>query len=71
MAEFWFNTATGQVEDRRASDWSVVLGPYPTREAAAQALATARARSAAWDRADQEWAAAPDDEAGPPAQELN
>ncbi len=55
MAEFWFNTATGEVEEGRVSDWAVVLGPYPTREAAAHALDTARSRSAAWDREDQEW----------------
>ncbi len=57
MAEFWFNTSTGQVEEGRVSDWAVVLGPYPTREAAARALDTAAARSAAWDRQDKEWAA--------------
>ena len=57
MAEFWFNTRTGQVEEGRQSDWSEVLGPYPTREAAAKALDTARAKSEAWDREDREWAA--------------
>ena len=60
MAEFWFNTTTGEVEEGRRSDWSRVLGPFPTREAAAKALDTARARSAAWDREDREW-----DEGGP------
>ena len=55
MAAFWFNTTTGEVEEGRVSDWSVVLGPYPTREAAAHALETARSRSAAWDRQDREW----------------
>jgi hypothetical protein len=58
-AQFWFNTTTGKVEEGRVSDWSQVLGPYPTREAAAHALATARARSQEWDRqdrADREWA---------------
>ena len=65
MAEFWFNTATGEVEEGRVSDWSVVLGPYPTREAAARALDTARSRAAAWDREDQEdraWGRAAHDE---------
>ena len=50
MAEFWFNTATGEVEEGRVSDWSVVLGPYPTREAATRALDTARAHAADWER---------------------
>ena len=53
MPEFWFNTRTGAVEEGRQSDWSEVMGPYPTREAAARALDTARSRSAAWDREDQ------------------
>lgn len=52
---FWFNTETGEVEEGRVSDWSVVLGPYPTRDAAAHALDTARARSSTWDREDREW----------------
>ena len=56
MPEFWFNTTTGEVEEGRQSDWSQVLGPYPTREAAARALDTARSRSEAWDREDREWA---------------
>jgi hypothetical protein len=53
--EYWFNTVTGEVEEGRVSDWSVVLGPYPTREAAARALETAHRRSAAWDEADRAW----------------
>ncbi len=53
--DFWFNTVTGEVEEGRVSDWSVVMGPYPTREAAALALDTARARSHAWDEADRAW----------------
>jgi hypothetical protein len=56
MTEFWFNTRTGAVEEGRVSDWSEVLGPYPTREAAAKALDSARTRSQAWDREDREWA---------------
>ena len=55
MAEFWFNTVTGEVEEGRLSDWSQVLGPYPTREAAARALTSARTRSQAWDEADSRW----------------
>lgn len=64
---FWFNTETGEVEEGRVSDWSVVLGPYPTRDAAAHALDTARARSSAWEREDREWeeGGAPDDPARP------
>lgn len=64
MAEFWFNTVTGEVEEGRVSDWRAVLGPYPTRDAAARALTSARERSAAWDEAERAWR---DDEPTAPA----
>jgi len=48
-AEFYYNTRTGTVEEGRVSDWSVLMGPYPTREAAAAALDTARRRTQAWE----------------------
>lgn len=58
---YFFNVATGKVEElndperARAQD---LLGPYPNRAAAEAALATARARSEAWDeedRREEEW----------------
>jgi hypothetical protein len=52
--EFYYNTETGQVEQGRQSSWTHLMGPYPTREAAQQALSTARSRSAAWDEEDRE-----------------
>jgi hypothetical protein len=52
--EFFYNTETGQVEQGKQSSWTHLMGPYPTREAAQQALATARSRSAAWDEEDRE-----------------
>lgn len=55
MAEFWFNTVTGTVEEGRVSPWDQVMGPYPTREAAQHALDSAHQRSEAWDQADQDW----------------
>ncbi|UJP39280.1 SPOR domain-containing protein [Cellulomonas palmilytica] len=51
--QYWYNTATGQVEEGQRSDWSKVMGPYPTREAAQHALEQARARTAAWDAQDE------------------
>jgi len=53
--EYWFNTQTGQVEEGRQSSWSHLLGPYGTRAEAQHALDTARLRSEAWDREDEEW----------------
>lgn len=53
--EFWFNPGTGEVEEGRVSHWTDRMGPYPTREAAQQALQTARARSEAWDEEDRRW----------------
>lgn len=54
MAEFYFNTRTHEVEEGRRSDWSQVMGPYPTREDAQRALEKARARNEAWDAQDEE-----------------
>jgi len=53
--QFWFNPTTRQVERGRLSPWTDRMGPYPTREAAEQALAGAQDRSAAWDDADRRW----------------
>lgn len=52
---FWFNPRTGEVEEGRLSPWGDRMGPYPTREAAEQALATARERTEAWDEEDRRW----------------
>ncbi|NLT55904.1 MAG: methionine aminopeptidase [Actinomycetales bacterium] len=59
MAErqFWFNVRTGEVEELdRKSQSKDVLGPYPTREAAEQALRLARERTRSWDEDDRRWA---------------
>ncbi len=53
--EYWFNTRTGTVEEGHQSDWTSLLGPYPTREAAARALATARENTERWDAEDRAW----------------
>jgi hypothetical protein len=51
--QYWYNTATHQVEEGHRSSWQNLMGPYPTREAAEQALAKAAARTEAWDRQDE------------------
>jgi hypothetical protein len=54
--QFFFNTKTGQVEELvNKSQSKDLLGPYPTREAAAAALETARNRTEAWDEEDRRW----------------
>jgi hypothetical protein len=55
MSEYWFNVATRQVEEGHQSDSSNLMGPYPTREAAQNALATAREKTERWDEEDREW----------------
>ncbi|MGF1662477.1 MAG: SPOR domain-containing protein [Kineosporiaceae bacterium] len=55
MAEYYFNLRTREVEEGRQSPWTDLMGPYPTREAAAAALETARERTEAGDARDQEW----------------
>ncbi|GMA31552.1 hypothetical protein [Litorihabitans aurantiacus] len=52
---FYFNVETGAVEQGMQSSWTRRMGPYATREEAAQALATARRRTEDWDEQDREW----------------
>lgn len=52
--EYYFNVATGQVEEGKRSQGKDVMGPYATREEAAQALETARERTQSWDEEDAE-----------------
>ncbi|WNB84498.1 SPOR domain-containing protein [Cellulomonas sp. ATA003] len=51
--EYWYNIATGKVEEGRRSSWTDVMGPYATREAAQEALDRAAARTEAWDEEDE------------------
>ena len=44
MAEFYYNTRTGEVEEGRRSDWSQLMGPYATREDADKARARLKAQ---------------------------
>jgi hypothetical protein len=55
-AQFYFNIRTGEVEElANKSQSKDLLGPYPTREAAAEALRLARQRTEAWDEEDRRW----------------
>jgi hypothetical protein len=55
MVEYYFNTRTGQVEQvENKSQGKDLLGPYPTRAEAEQALVAARERTERWDREDRE-----------------
>jgi hypothetical protein len=54
--QFFYNVSTGQVEELATKGQSKdLLGPYPTREAAAAALATAKAKTEAWDEEDRRY----------------
>jgi hypothetical protein len=54
--QFWFNVSTGQVEETENKSQSKdLLGPYPTRAEAEQALQTARERTEKWDEEDRRW----------------
>lgn len=50
---FFYNLTTGEVEQGRQHAAQHLMGPYPTRAAAAAALEGARARTEAWDAADE------------------
>ena len=53
--EYFFNTATRQVERGRQSSWEHLLGPFDTAEEAQQAVDIASDKSEAWDEADKAW----------------
>lgn len=55
MGEFYYNLETGEVEEGKASDVFDRMGPYATREEAANALKSAGARNEKWDKEDKEW----------------
>lgn len=52
--DYWYNVVTHEVEAGAQSDWTQLIGPYPTREAAEQALEKVRQRNEAWDDADDD-----------------
>ncbi|NRD25885.1 MULTISPECIES: SPOR domain-containing protein [unclassified Frigoribacterium] len=47
--EFWFNTKTHEVEEGKVSPAVDRAGPYATRDEAAKAIETIKARNAALD----------------------
>jgi hypothetical protein len=53
---YWYNVATGQVEEdvNRSRD-DDVMGPYATKEEAANALSHARENTERWDAEDRKW----------------
>jgi hypothetical protein len=54
--QFYYNTRTHQVEElARKSQSKDLLGPFPTRAAAAAALENAQARTEKWDEEDRRW----------------
>jgi hypothetical protein len=50
--QWWFCVKHQTVESDTVCPAKDLLGPYPTREAAAQALETVRKRNEQWDAAD-------------------
>ncbi|PRZ03244.1 hypothetical protein BCE75_11457 [Isoptericola sp. CG 20/1183] len=56
QTQYWYNTETGEVEEAaQKSSWTHLMGPYPTREAAQQALDTAARRNESWEEEDTDW----------------
>ncbi|XVX21736.1 methionine aminopeptidase [Actinomycetota bacterium] len=53
---YWYNIETRQVEDDdNRSPGENVMGPYETREEAANALEIARQKTEAWDEEDRRY----------------
>jgi len=54
--QYWFNTETGRVEsDENLSPERYRLGPYPSEEAARNALQSVRERNERLDAEDEAW----------------
>ncbi|WP_448072300.1 SPOR domain-containing protein [Georgenia yuyongxinii] len=53
--EFYYNLATGEVEEGKVHGATTRMGPYPTAEAARAALRAAEERNEKWDAADAAW----------------
>lgn len=51
---YWYNVKTGEVEEGPKSMAIDRIGPFATREEAANALATYEERNRAWDEEDEE-----------------
>lgn len=49
MSEYWFNIRTRQVEEGAQSNWKKLLGPYPTRQEAEQALQKVQQNNEEWE----------------------
>jgi hypothetical protein len=52
--QYWFNTATQQVDVGHLKPGATLMGPYASRAEAEAALETARRRTEAWDREEAE-----------------
>lgn len=53
--QYWWNTDTGRVETGDLSPSRFRLGPYPTEQAARNALQSVRERNERIDAEDEEW----------------
>lgn len=51
---YWYNVKTGEVEDGPQSMGKDRIGPFATRDEAANALATYEQRNRAWDEEDDD-----------------
>ena len=49
---FWYDLATGRVDQGHQKGAAHLMGPYASRAEAERALETARARTEAWDAAE-------------------
>ncbi|WP_333619619.1 SPOR domain-containing protein [Dietzia sp.] len=51
--QWYYDSATGEVSQGKQEGFLDRMGPYPTREAAEDAIATAKERNKAWDEEDE------------------
>lgn len=53
--EFYYDLATGEIQEGKVAGWTSRMGPYPSAEAARHAMDKVRARNEEWDEDDAAW----------------
>lgn len=61
--EFYYDLATGEVQEGKVAGWTSRMGPYPSAEAARHAMDKVRSRNEEWEEDDAAWKGEPGAEA--------
>ena len=57
--EFYYDLATGEIQEGKVAGWTSRMGPYPSAEAARHAMDKVRTRNEEWEEDDAAWKGEP------------